>query len=157
QTCALPILTKDIETATAFIENEFANIGLQPLKDFQGFRQEFKKERISPESVQVVVNGEPVSPKDVIIVSDNARIEHSNDLSIITLAYDSITSTARHFYQKAYPFLKDSASAIMLVAPEFRETFVEFKGYFEEHFAHNSTSNKIYILGKEPINTYSIN
>jgi hypothetical protein len=29
-----------IETATAFIENEFVKIGLQPLRGLKGFRQE---------------------------------------------------------------------------------------------------------------------
>ena len=148
---------ESIEPATVFIENEFAKIGLQPFRGLKGFRQEFVKERISPEFVEVVVDGRLISPQNVAIVSDNERIQISGGVPVVVLAYDtSVTNKTQHFFENAYAFMRDTSSAIMSIAPEFRDAFIEFKGYFEKHFTNNRKSNKVYILGGPSIESYLI-
>jgi hypothetical protein len=150
-------LTTDIEAATAFIENEFAKIGLQPMEGLAGFRQQFRKDRIGPLNVEVVVNGTSIPEDNVIIISDNEQFEASGGLPVVSLTYDSsINNTTQHFFRKAYPFMMDSSSAIMVVAPEYRDAFIEFKGYFEKHFTNNRNNSKVYILGDQAIETYSV-
>ena len=151
------LMVESIEPATAFIENEFRKIGLEPLKGLKTFRQEFTRERISPERVQVVVDGKSIPRENVILISDHENIEISNGLSVVSLDYNAVVfNKTQYFFQKAYAFMNETSSAIMVVAPEFREAFVEFKGYFENHFVSNKKSTKIYILAEPSIGSYSI-
>lgn len=151
------LMVESIEPATVFIESEFREIGLDPMKGLKTFRQEFTKERISPEYVQVVVDGKSIRREDVIFISDHENIEMSSGLSVVPLTYNlTVFNTRQYFFQKAYAFMNDTSSAIMVVAPEFREAFVEFKGYFENHFVSNKKFTKVYILTEPSIGSYSI-
>ena len=151
------LVVSSIEPATAFIENEFRKIGLEPMNGLKTFRQEFSMERISPKHVQVVVDGNPIRREDVIFISDYENIEMSSGLSVMSINYNpTIFNTRQHFFQKAYAFMNDTSSAIMVVAPEFREAFVEFKGYFENHFVSNKNSTKVYVLAEPSIGSYSL-
>lgn len=146
-----------IEPATAYLENEFAKIGLQPLKGLNGFRQEFIKERIEPDYVQVIVNGEAMPSGEVVIFSDNPQIDIFDGLSVASLVYDStVSNQAQYFFSRAYGLLMDTSSALVGVAPEFRDHFMEFKGYFEEHFRKDRKNNKIFVLTEAAIGSYSI-
>lgn len=151
-------LTPDIALATDFIDSEFTSIGLQPMKGLEGFRQEFKRNRIRPGRVEVTVNSTSIPGDDVLIISDQKEIVISSGMKIVSLDYDSsITNTVQHLFRKGYALMQDSTSAIILVAPAFRDAFARFKGYFEERFTSDRNNHKIYIVGEGPINSYSIN
>ena len=62
-----------MEKSTAFIESEFKAIGLKPLSGQSSFRQEFVKDRIGDAKLEVEVNGVPVSPSSVLLVSERAQ------------------------------------------------------------------------------------
>ena len=146
-----------IEPATRFIENEFTRIGLQPMKGLNGFRQQFEKQRIGPKDVQVLVNDKIISRDDVIIFSDQEKLEITGGLPVISLANDTtVSNSTHHFFQSAYTFMMDSSSAIMMVPPDFHSAFMEFKSYFEKHFTNNRKNSKVFILGASPIDSYFI-
>ena len=110
-----------------------------------------------PVDVAVEINGKSVPKEDVLIISDQENIRISGDLPVISLAYDSSASDpTRDFFQEAYAYMQDSALAIFLVAPQFRDVFGEFKGYFEEHFTNGRRNNKVYVVGEGPVSSYSI-
>src|SRR5688572_1137789 len=124
-----------IEKATAFIENEFKEIGLKPLKGLTGYRQEFTKERISPDKLNVVINGEAIPSDKALLVTERAQLDISSGLVIKTIDVDpSATNLRQYFFGKAGGISRDTASSLVIVAEEFKDVFEEYKGYFKSRF-----------------------
>lgn len=150
-------LRPEIALATEFIEDEFARIGLQSMKGLEGFRQEFRKHRVRPVDVEVVINGTSIPKENLLIFSDQENISIAGDLPVIPISYDSSAADpVGNFFQEAYGHMQDSTSAILLVAPQLRDAFGRFKGYFTEHFSNDRRSDKIYVVGEGPVSSYSI-
>jgi hypothetical protein len=146
-----------IEKATAFIESEFKKIGLKPLKGLTGFRQEFQKERVIPETVEVTIDGESIAASNVVVISEKKEINVKNGLVIKTIPVDnSVSNAAQYFFDKAFSLYRDSTSSLILVAPEFEANFKEFKGYFGERFTRGSKSTKVFVLGKTSASSYTV-
>lgn len=70
--------TPGIDKAASFIEAEFKKIGLKPLSGEDDFRQEFSVTKISPDWVNVTVEGKAIEPGNVIVMSEKAILEMSN-------------------------------------------------------------------------------
>jgi hypothetical protein len=147
-----------MEPAMAFIENEFKKIGLKPLKGLSGFRQEFEKQQISLDQAAVTINGDVVPQEELVIVSEETDIKFTNGLSIDILAYDStVTNKDRYFFQKAFIHVRDtSSSTLVLVAPEFKDSFRQFKDYFGRRFIGGRKQTKVFVLGKASAASFSV-
>ncbi len=68
-----------INRAAAFIESEFKSIGLEPLNGNNSFRQEFRKERVRPDNLEVFIDGARIPADDAVLVSERAKINVSQD------------------------------------------------------------------------------
>ncbi len=146
-----------IEKATAFIESEFSKIGLKPLKGLTGFRQEFQKEQISLSKLEVTVDGEKITEKNLLLVSEKTEISLDKGLSIKTIEADpQATNKDQYFFGKAFGMARDTSSSLILVAPEFASNFKEFKGYFGKRFLNNRKGTKVFVLGKSKASTFSV-
>jgi hypothetical protein len=146
-----------MEKATAFIEKEFKKIGLKPLKGLAGYRQEFTKERISPDKTEVVINGEMVPPSNVLVASEKAQIDVSSGLVVKSIDIDATgNNTRQSFFGKMSAVARDTASALVMVAPEFKESFDQYKSNFKSRFTSGRKGTKIFVLGKYTPETYSI-
>lgn len=146
-----------IEKATAFIENEFKKIGLQPMKGLTGYRQEFTKERISPGKQDVVINGQSIPDANLLLASEKAEINFTSGLTIKKIEFDASSGNARqYFFGKASAITRDTASVLVMVAPELKEAFDEFKGFFKSRFTNGRKGSKIFVLGNYEATSYSI-
>lgn len=147
-----------IEKATAFIENEFKEIGLKPLPGLTGFRQEFSfKERISPDKLNVVINGEAIASEKALLVTEQVQLDISSGLTIKTIEVDPAATNARqYFFGKAGAISRDTVNSLVIVAEEFKESFEEYKGFFKSRFANGRKGVKIFVLGKLTPTSYSI-
>lgn len=146
-----------IEKATAFIENEFRQIGLTPLKGLTGFRQEFTKERISPDKLNVVINSETISSENALLVTEQVQVDISSGLVVKTIDVDpTATNLRQSFFGKAGAISRDTTSCLVIVAPEFKESFDEFKGFFKSRFTSGRKGTKIFVLAKSTPASYSI-
>jgi hypothetical protein len=145
-----------MEPATAFIEKEFKNIGLKPLKGLQGYRQPFDKEKVWPEQLQVVVDGVTIPQQNSLIISDEASIDIANSTAIRILPYDTAAKGPQHFYSKIGSFLRDTTSALMVVAPEYQEGFDGLKQYYSGRFTNKRKYTKTFVIGPTTATTYSI-
>jgi hypothetical protein len=144
-----------IEKATAFIESEFKKIGLEPLKGSTGYRQEFTKERISPGKLEVVINGETVT--NTFLASEKEKIELTTGLTIKKIDFDpAVTNTRQYFFGKASAISRDTVSTLVIVAPELKEAFDEFKGFFKTRFTSGRKGSKVFVLGNYTPESYSI-
>jgi len=146
----------EIEKAAAFIESEFKNIGLQPLKGLTGFRQEFQKDFIKLKQLDVTLDGQKINNENVVLISEKADINIDKDLVVQHILFDATVPDAnRYFFTQAMPIYHDTTSVIVFVAPEFQSAFQVFKGYFGERFASKRKSTKIFVLSPAA-STYSI-
>lgn len=146
-----------IDKAAAFISNEFKNIGLKPLKGLTGYRQEFKKDMVVPQTLEVVINGQKIAPENTLLITEKAEVNYTKGLGVIVIPFDtSITDKRQYLLGKAFGLTRDTSSAIVLVAPEFKETFKELKGYFGKRFATERKSSKVFVLGVTSVLSYSI-
>ena len=146
-----------IEKATAFIENEFKKIGLQPMRGLTGYRQEFTKERISPGKLDVVINGQSIPDANLLLASEKAEINFTSGLTIKKIEFDASSGNARqYFFGKASAITRDTASVLVMVAPELKEAFDEFKGFFKSRFTNGRKGSKIFVLGNYEATFYSI-
>ncbi|MEY4929573.1 MAG: hypothetical protein RI909_297, partial [Bacteroidota bacterium] len=147
-----------IEKATAFIENEFKNIGLTQLSGLTTYRQQFKKEMIAPASMEVTINGVAVARENIVLDSESTTINLTKGLAIKTIPYDSsITNKRQHLLTRAFGFIRsDTSSSIILVAPELATEFKELNNYFGKRFISGRKSTKLFVLGNYTIQSYSV-
>lgn len=146
-----------IEKATAFIEGEFKKNHLKPLNGLTSYRQEFQKQRISPLTSEIVIDGESIPAENFLIISEQAEINISTGLEFKYVLFDSaVENKAQDFFTKAFIQFRDTTSSMVFVASEFQSYFGEFKTIFGERFANDQKSTKLFVLGKTRASQYSI-
>lgn len=69
-----------IDKAARFIEKEFKEIGLIPLKGENDFRQEFTVKRIKTTEIKVLINAKTIDPENIIAISDLAYLKFDNEM-----------------------------------------------------------------------------
>jgi len=146
-----------IDKAAAFIAGEFKSIGLKPLDGLTGFRQEFKKDMIAPQSLEVTINGQKIPAENALLVTEATELNLTRGAGVIVIPYDTAIKNTRQFLlSKAFNLTRDTATAFVLVAPEFKENFKELKGYFGKRFTSGRKTNKIFVLGVTSVLSYSV-
>jgi hypothetical protein len=146
-----------IDKAATFISNEFKSIGLKPLKGLTGYRQEFKKDMIVPQTLEVVINGQKIATENTLLATEKTDVNYTKGLGVIVIPFDTtITNKRQYLLSKAFSLTRDTSSAIVLVAPEFKANFKELKGYFGKRFATQRKSNKVFVLGVTSVLNYSV-
>lgn len=146
-----------IDKAAAFIASEFKSIGLKPLTGLTGFRQEFKKDMIAPQSLEVTINGQKIPAENALLVTEATELNLTKGAGVIVIPYDTAIKNTRQFLlSKAFNLTRDTSTAFVLVAPEFKENFKELKGYFGKRFTSGRKTNKIFVLGVTSVLSYSV-
>ncbi len=146
-----------IDKAAAFIAGEFKSIGLKPLTGLTGFRQEFKKDMIAPQALEIIINGQKIPAENALLVSEAIELNLTKGAGVIVIPYDTTIKNTRQFLlSKAFNLTRDSTTAFVLVAPEFKENFKELKGYFGKRFISGRKTNKIFVLGVTSVLSYSV-
>jgi Zn-dependent M28 family amino/carboxypeptidase len=78
-------------------------------------------------------------------------------VGVIVIPYDTaIKNTRQYLLSKAFNLTRDTTTAFVLVAPEYKENFKELKGYFGKRFTSGRKTNKIFVLGVTSVLNYSI-
>lgn len=146
-----------IDKAAAFIAGEFKSIGLKPLTGLTGFRQEFKKDMIAPQALEIIINGQKIPAENALLVSEAIELNLTKGAGVIVIPYDTTIKNTRQFLlSKAFNLTRDTTTAFVLVAPEFKENFKELKGYFGKRFISGRKTNKIFVLGVTSVLSYSV-
>lgn len=143
--------------AAGIIEKEFQKIGLKPLTGNQTFLQEFSKNQITTSSVEVVIDGEKISNENVLMVTEKTDVHINNGLVLKTIKPDAgVTDKNQYFFRQAFQIYRDTISTLILIDPEFKNIFQEFKGYFTKRFAQGRKGINIFVLGKTTATSYSV-
>ena len=147
---------KSIFKAATFIEKEFKSIGLKPMPGATGFLQEFTKDKMVAGG-EVVIDNEKIADDHVIIVTEKMQATITGGLTIKNISVDnSVQNKDQYFFEKAFGAARDTASSLVLIAPEFEKNFQEFKAYFKQRFASGRKGLKAFVLGKTTASSYSV-
>ena len=147
----------NIEKATSFIENEFKSIGLEKLSGLTTYRQDFGKDRITPGTLEVTINGNIVPSNRTLLYSEQTELNITSGLTIKKIKYDSTARNPRQFlFRAATVFTRDSANVLVIVDERFLEHFKEMKGFMESRFTNNRKGNKIFVVGNYNPETYTV-
>ena len=148
---------EQIERATAFIEKEFKKIGLKPLNGLSGYRQEFIKQKMLLQTIDLVIDGVSVPAENSILISEKTEINISAGLAVAYIPYDSSTKNKdQYFLNRAFAQIRDTTSSIVVVAPEFQSNLNAFKNIVGGRFNSGRKSTKVFVLGKTMISKYSV-
>lgn len=146
-----------IEKATQFIESEFSKIKLKPLKGLTGYRQEFSKERVSPETLEVTINGNIIASNKVFLASEKTEIDISSGLMLRNIEFDTTAQNPEQsFFRNAMGMARDTSNALIFVDENFKENFAQLKKLFGQRFVNNRKGMKVFVLGKHAPSSYSI-
>jgi len=149
------IFTPGIEKAARFIENEFKEIGLQPMAQYTGFRQEFSMTSIKPLSVNIKVNGTEIQNDQLMVVTDRPNLSWS-DSSNIEILY---IKAGESFTARYRSILALNKPVIVLVDEQFLDAFNRLRQYFISSRVLNETNEKlaaVFIIGAETVSSYDV-
>jgi hypothetical protein len=146
-----------IEKASAFIENEFKKIGLQPMDGSTNFRQEFHKDYINTIQVEVKINDENIAPNNIVLMSEKTDLNISTGLTPRAISFSSeLPNKDQYFFDEAFNFIRDTIPSLVLVDPEFQSNLAELKEMFHNAFVKGRKHDKIFVLGKYTVSNYSV-
>lgn len=145
-----------IEKATAFIENEFKAIGLGKLNDLNSYRQEFNKDKIKADDINITINGVQIPADQVIVYSEKTSINYSTGLAIKKATYDSTVKNTRQFFGKIGFSTRDTTSALYIIPAEYKRYFNQMKDFFSNRFLSGRKGSQFFILGDYEPGNYSI-
>lgn len=149
------IYTPGIEKAARFIENEFKQIGLQPLKGQDGFRQEMPRTRVKPGVLNVTINGKVTDENNVLVYTDKTDLNWSNTTGIET----QYIKPGDDFIDKYLDITRNlDKSVIVFVDKEFSDVFKLFRNSAkQERVLESKGTAAVFIIGAENPSTYQIN
>ncbi|RYF15707.1 MAG: M20/M25/M40 family metallo-hydrolase [Flavobacteriales bacterium] len=116
--------TPGIDKAATFIENEFKQIGLQPLQGQTSFRQTFYKYQIKPASIVITIDGQTVE-NDKVLVYGNTK----EQLSLTKATSDGWIKMDpnKDFISQFRELLKAGKKQLVLVDVKFVDVFNRIK------------------------------
>ena len=118
--------TPGIEKAAKFIESEYKQIGLEPMKGNDGFRQNFTMVKTLPSKMEVSINGSPVARENIAASgSSNFNWSKPGDVEIIKVTPDKDLRTV---FMTA---LRGDKSSLILVDPKFSDLFKRLRSWSE--------------------------
>ncbi|HEY0273039.1 MAG TPA: M20/M25/M40 family metallo-hydrolase [Chitinophaga sp.] len=146
--------TPDIQRASAFIEQEFARAGLQPLPGAKNFRQEFAIYKVAPATIQLQVNGIPENAPQVLLRSSATHLGWTSADSRV--AIESI-GPGDVFMDSARKYLKATRNTLVWVDAKHAAAFKQLGGYFNNSARETLDSSKsiVFVLKRPADSTIS--
>ncbi len=121
------VFTPGITKASAFIEQEFKKIGLQPFPGLQSYSQSFSVYSVEPIKQEVSLN-EVVIPNQQILISSSQEAVNWTSQGA-PAPEQAIISASENFVARASSLLDQKKNLIVLVNPAHAEIFQRYKTY----------------------------
>lgn len=147
--------TPGIDKAAKFIENEFEEIGLQPVEVHMGYRQEFSVKRIKAGQIETQVNGKSIEESKVFAVSDLANFEFDNNAGNTVYRI----AAGEQFIPRYREIIAMKTQALVLVDNEHAAIFKRLKdnsarGRVVESV--NESGALVFVLGETDTKSYKV-
>ncbi|MES2113076.1 MAG: M20/M25/M40 family metallo-hydrolase [Bacteroidota bacterium] len=149
--------TPGIEKAAQYIESQYKQAGLVPLKGNKDFRQNFTMMRNSPLKALASINGTVVSPDSILAMSSVASFNWSNNSDVQVVKLDA----AKNFRTEFQGYMKTGKKMLILVDPKFAATFSAIKGRFKRgmtQFKKAEEQDLVFVLGRfDDVKSFEVN
>jgi hypothetical protein len=148
--------TPGAEKAATFIENEFKQIGLQPLTGEKGLRQTFMMNRIKPASTEVTIDGNTINDEKVIVVTDKKGLNWNTEADIEIIRIKAGESMFSRYSQ----ITRMQKQVLVLVDEEFFDAFKRLRDYHSKgHIVEelNQDFAAVFVLGVEEAKSFRVN
>lgn len=138
--------TPGIEKAAKYIESQYKEAGLVPLKGNKDFRQNFSMMRNSSLKSLASINGKVISADSVLAISNVASFNWSNnpDVQVVKL------EAGKNFRTEYMNYMKSGKKMLILVDPQFTSTFKNIKGRAARgmtSFKKTEEQDLVFVLG----------
>ncbi|MEJ6980952.1 M20/M25/M40 family metallo-hydrolase [Pedobacter sp. P351] len=150
------VFTPGIEKAASFIESEFRQIGLQPFKGQNTFRQEFSMTNIKPIALSVSVNGNVIDENNVLVITDKPGLNWNTASGVET----QFIKSGDIFMSRYRSIMTLNKPVIIFVDEEFYDAFKRVRNFFMgERLIDEPRENTaaVFIIGTKDPSTYQIN
>lgn len=147
--------SKEIKKATQFIENEFAEIGLQPLPGNSDYRQNLVVYSIKPSEVSISINETSLNDDQYFGLLNSKNLEWNTENTDI-----QYISSEDNFRDNFKEFSSDSSSSLIVVAEQHSKWFHRYRSYFSRFNRTMEFDNKpsdVFILYNVPIKSLNLN
>src|ERR1700760_767634 len=111
--------TPGIEKAAQFIEGEFKQIGLQPLKGDAGYRQNFTIIRSKAVKTLVSINGKVIPGDSAVVITSATNLNWTNNADVQIVKLDG----NQNFQQEYLKYTSSGKKLVVLVDPVFTAIF----------------------------------
>ncbi|RZK43866.1 MAG: M20/M25/M40 family metallo-hydrolase [Pedobacter sp.] len=151
--------TPGIEKAATFIESEFKKIGLKPLDaKTPGYRQTFYKYQLTPQSSQVVIDGQAIAAENVLVLGSNSE----------QLSFDQTSGgtwikldTSKTFMDQYRSIARGAKKQIVFVGDKFASDFKNLKSRagrpsMADSATPENPSAIVFVFGKESAKTFKV-
>lgn len=138
--------TPGIEKAAQYIESQYKQAGLVPLKGNKDFRQSFAMVRSASLKTLASINGKLVSPDSVLAVSNVASFNWSNNSDVQVVKMDA----GKNFRNEYMGYMKSGKKMLVLVDPQFTSLFKSIKSRSARgmtSFKKESEQELVFVLG----------
>lgn len=134
------VYTAEIEKAADFIESEFKAIGLRTMDASDKYRQSFSMVRPKFISASATLNGEPVDPKNVIVVTCQPVVTINK---VSEYEIESIKSGGNLFRQ-ASRFMQPKKNTLVLVDESYAADFGRLTAF--KRSLHKTDKSLVFLL-----------
>lgn len=139
--------TPGIEKAAQFIESEYKQIGLLPMRGDNGYRQNFTMTRITPLKAFASINGKMIGADSIIVNTSALSLNwtNSSDVQIVKL------SAEKNFRNEYMGYLQSGKKMLILVDPQFTSIFKTLKERSKRGSVTSKTNDNqalVFVLGK---------
>lgn len=111
--------TPGIEKAAQFIENEYKNIGLQPLTGNKDYRQNFNMTRSTALNISASINNNIITKENVFAISGAETFSWSNNADVEVVKIGAEKNLTREYFN----LIGSNKKALILVDPHFESLF----------------------------------
>lgn len=138
--------TPGIEKAAKYIESQYKEAGLVPLKGNKDFRQNFTMMRNTALTTTASINGKAISPDSILVMAGVASFNwnNSNDVQVVKL------DAGKDFRKEFQDYRKNGKKMLILVDPKFAGIFNAIKGRFKKmtQFKKAEEQDLVFVLGR---------
>jgi len=148
--------TPGIEKAAKYIESQYKEAGLVPLKGNKDFRQNFTMMRSTALTAMASINGKVVSPDSILVMSGGASFNWNNNSDVQVVKLDA----GKDFRTEFQGYMKTGKKMLILVDPKFAGTFNAIKARFKKitQFKKAEEQDLVFVLGRfDDVKSFEVN
>jgi len=142
--------TPGIEKAAAFIESEFAAIGLDKYEGLTTYQQEFAMIQPKEVSTSASVNGKVAEKNSVIVITQQEELSVTD-----ASGFEKVSIKAgANLFAEVRKYMAQNKNQVIVVDTALRRNFSRLAGLRRP--SEPTATSKIFVLSAEEVNTYNI-